>query len=107
MINNQLRKSLNIVVVFLVIIGVGAAAAHYFIPSANPGFLTYPLIVALHVIPAGIWMALAPFQFVKRIRSRWLNYHRWAGRLLVAIGLAFGATGLFIGVVIPTAGWLE
>jgi hypothetical protein len=107
MINNQLRKLLNIVVVFLVIIGVGAAAAHYFIPPANPGFLIYPLIVALHVIPAGIWMALAPFQFVKRIRSRWLNYHRWAGRLLVALGLAFGVTGLFMGVVIPTAGWPE
>jgi hypothetical protein len=105
--NNHLRKPLSIVVGMLAIIGIGAVAVHYFLPPFDPGFLTYPLVVALHVILAGIWMTLAPFQFVKRIRSRWLNYHRWAGRMLITIGLVVGAAALFMAWVIPIAGWPE
>jgi hypothetical protein len=92
---------------FLLMIGVGASASFYFRAHANPGFLDYPTIVALHVILGGAYLALAPFQFVKRIRSRWINYHRRAGRLLVAVGLVVGATGLFMAWVIPFAGWPE
>jgi hypothetical protein len=107
MIHNRLRKPLSIVVGILASIGIGAVAAHYILPPISPGFLTFPLIVALHVILAGVWMTLAPFQFVKRIRSRWLNYHRWAGRTLVAIGLVVGTAALFMAWVIPIAGWPE
>src|SRR5690242_18554608 len=107
MIHYRLRGPLSIVVGLLAIIGIGAAAIHYFIPPISPGFLTYPVVVALHVIPAGIWMVFAPFQFVKRIRSRRLNYHRWVGRVLVALGLLIGASALFMAWVIPIAGWPE
>jgi hypothetical protein len=107
MIYNRLRRPLNIVVGFLVIVGVCASVAHYFLPLSNQGFRIFPLIVALHVILGGVYLALAPLQFVKWIRSRWLNYHRWAGRLLVAIGLVAGATALFMAWVIPFAGWPE
>ncbi len=71
------------------------------------GFLEFPVIVALHVVLGGVYLALAPFQFVKRIRSRHIGYHRRAGRALVAIGLAVGATALFMGLVIPFSGWAE
>ena len=47
----------------------------------------------------------SPFQFVRRIRSRHLAYHRRTGRILVAIGLVVGATALFMGLVIPFSGW--
>jgi hypothetical protein len=107
MISNRLRWSLGIVVGFLAIIGVGASASFYFRPLAHSKFLDYPTIVALHVILGGLYLTFAPFQFVKRIRSRWLGYHRWAGRLLVAIGLVVGAAGLFMAWVIPFAGWPE
>jgi uncharacterized membrane protein YozB (DUF420 family) len=63
--------------------------------------------VALHVVLGGLYLALAPFQFVKRIRSRHLGYHRWAGRVLVSIGVVVGATGVFMGMFIPIAGWIE
>jgi len=63
--------------------------------------------VALHVILGGVYLTLAPFQFVKGIRSRHLTYHRWTGRLLVAIGVVVGVTALFMGLVIPKAGWPE
>jgi hypothetical protein len=107
MTHHRLHRPLSIVVGFLAIVGVGAAASHYFLPVTNPGFLLFPLITALHVVLGGTYLALAPFQFVKQIRSRWPDYHRWAGRLLVAIGLIVGTTALFMAWVIPFAGWPE
>src|SRR5215475_1804811 len=107
MTRHSLRRPLSIVVGFLAIVGVGAAISHYFLPTTNPGFLLFPLITALHVILGGTYLALAPFQLVKRIRSRWPGYHRWAGRLLVVIGLVVGTTALFMAWVIPFAGWPE
>jgi len=59
------------------------------------------------VVLGGIYLALAPLQFVRRLRSRHPGYHRWAGRGLVSIGLVVGATALFMGFVIPFSGWGE
>lgn len=102
-----MRWLLSIVVGFLALVGVGASVFHYLVEPYNPGFLHYPVITALHVILGGVYLALAPFQFVKRIRTRWLSYHRWAGRALVTIGLVVGVTALFMGFVFPAAGWIE
>lgn len=98
---------LGVVVGLLALVGVGASATHYLYDPYNPGFLEYPTVVALHVVLGGLYLALAPFQFVRRIRSRHLGYHRWAGRVLVSIGLVVGTTGVFMGLVIPIAGWIE
>ena len=91
----------------LAFVGVGASAARYLKKPYNPGFLDFPTVVALHVVLAGFYLVLAPFQFVGRIRSRHLGYHRWAGRLLVSVGLVVGATTLFMGLGIPKGGWPE
>jgi uncharacterized membrane protein len=98
---------LGVVVGFLVLIGVGASVAHYLQEPYNPGFLAFPTIVAEHVILGGLYLTLAPFQFVRRIRSRHLRYHRRVGRLLVSTGVVVGATALFMGLVIPFSGWGE
>jgi hypothetical protein len=66
------RGLLGVVVGLLALLGVGAAATHYLYEPYNPGFLEYPTIVALHVVLGGLYLALAPFQFVRRIRSRHL-----------------------------------
>lgn len=102
-----MRRCLSVLVGILAVIGVGASAAYYMREPYNPGFLQFPAIAASHVILGAVYLALAPLQFVSRIRSRWLAYHRWAGRLLVAIGLVVGMTGLFIAWVIPFSGWWE
>jgi uncharacterized membrane protein len=103
----MMRWLLGILVGFLALIGIGASVAHYMQEPYNPGFLEFPIMTALHVILGGIYLAFAPFQFVKRIRTRWLGYHRWAGRVLVAIGLVIGVTALFMGFMIPFSGWAE
>ncbi|MDF2703128.1 MAG: putative rane protein [Rubrobacteraceae bacterium] len=102
-----MRWLLGAVVGFLALVGIIASATHYLQEPYNPGFREYPVIVALHVVLGGVYLALAPFQFVKRIRSRHPGYHRWVGRMLVSIGLVVGATALFMGLVIPFSGWIE
>lgn len=107
MMSKGVRWILAVTVGLLASIGVGASAVHYLQEPYNPGFLDFPAIVALHVLLGGVYLALAPFQFVRRIRSRHLTYHRWTGRLLVAIGVVVGVTALFMGLVIPKAGLPE
>lgn len=107
MTSKVLRFTLGATIGVLVLVGVAASATFYLRPAYNPGFLTYPAVVALHVVLGAVYLALAPFQFLRRVRERHLSYHRWVGRLLVAVGLVVGVTGLFMGVVIPFAGWIE
>ena len=91
----------------LALVGIAASATHYLREPYNPGFLEFPVVTALHVVLGALYLVLAPLQFVSKIRSRHLAYHRRAGRLLVAIGLVVGATAEFMGLVIPFFGWGE
>jgi hypothetical protein len=96
------RGLLGAVVGLLALVGVGAAATHYLYEPYNPGFLKYPTVVALHVVLGGLY--LAPLPFVRRIHSRHLGNHRWAGRVLVSIGLVVGATRF---APLCSRSWLE
>lgn len=70
-------------------------------------FSRYPGTTLLHILPAALFLALAPFQFSRRIRARNIRVHRWSGRLLVAIAIPIGLTGLFFGLFIPFSGAIE
>src|ERR671917_834228 len=107
MVRKIVRRPLAAVVGFLAFVGVAASATYFLREPANLGFLDFPTIVALHVVLGAVYLALAPFQFVKRIRSRHLVYHRRMGRVLVAVGAVVGVTALFMGLVIPFSGWAE
>ncbi len=107
MLRKGMRWPLGVAVGFLALIGIGASVSYFFREPANLGFLDFPTIVAVHVILGAFYLLFAPFQFVKRIRSRHLGYHRRMGRVLVAVGLVVGVTALFIGLVIPFSGWAE
>ena len=107
MMGRLVQWPLNVVIGVLASVGVAASVTHYLCEPYNPGFLRFPTIVALPVVLGGVYLALAQFQFVKRIRSRHLSYHRRVGRLLVAVGLVVGTTAMFMGLVIPFSGWIE
>lgn len=70
-------------------------------------FAEFPGTTLAHVLPAALFMILAPLQFSRRIRTRHLRLHRWFGRLLVAIAIPIGLTGLFFGLVNPFGGPIE
>jgi len=105
MTRKGLSWTLATAVGILVLVDIAASATHYFWEPYNPALLDFPFVTALHVVLGGIYLILAPLQFVCRIRSRHLAYHRRVGRLLVAIGVVLGATALFMGLVIPFFGW--
>ncbi len=107
MVRISARHYLGILVTFLAITGVGASIFYFLREPTNPQFLDYPTITLLHVIPGGIYLGLAPLQFLGRIRSRWLGYHRWAGRFLASIGLVVGVAAVFLALVIPFSGRWE
>jgi hypothetical protein len=79
MLGRAVGWPLGVAVGLLAFVGAAASVTHYLQEPYNPGFLRFPTVVALHVVLGGVYLALAPFQFVKRIRSRHLGYHRKTG----------------------------
>lgn len=55
-----------------------------------PQPLWVEIVFYIHIVSAGLALAVGPFQFVKAIRRRFPVAHRWAGRVYVA-SIAFGA----------------
>ncbi len=104
---NKARLILNVVVGFLAIAGVGATIRFMLVGGANEGFEQYPNATLAHVAPGLLYLALAPLQFVKSIRSKYPALHRWSGRLLVVLSLVLGAAAVFIGLVFPYSGLPE
>ncbi len=56
-----------------------------------------PLLILLHGVPGALALFLGVFQFSTRLRSRYLDVHRWMGRIYV------GATFIAAPVSIPVA----
>jgi Predicted membrane protein (DUF2306) len=104
--------------VVLALIGIGAAAERLARPGAGvgpppstdgseAGYEQYPTLVKLHIIPGALFMILGPLQFVRRIRSRHLTFHRWSGRAFAASSLIIGITALIMGIIMPIGGVIE
>lgn len=66
-------------------------------PEMRANFNAHPVGIYAHVFGASVAMALGPFQFSTRFRAKYLNVHRWFGRLYLGIGVLIGgAAGLFM-----------
>lgn len=102
-----LRWGIKFLIGFLAFLGISASASFYFREPANSGFAEFPIITALHIILGGVYLLLAPFQFIPSIRQRWMTYHRWMGRALVGLGAIVGITAVFMALIIPFSGWSE
>lgn len=71
------------------------------------GFVSNPLLTLVHIMPALLFVTLGLLQFVKRIRSRRLQVHRWNGRILLILGLIVGISGIVMGFKMPISGVSE
>jgi uncharacterized membrane protein len=63
-----------------------------------------PVATLLHVLPGGVFLLLAPFQFSSRIRNRHRRFHRWSGRALLLVGVLTALAGFFFGLRMPYGG---
>lgn len=64
-------------------------------------FAASPAPVVVHVVAAMAYALLGAFQFSAGIRRRHPLWHRRAGRVLVALGLAVALSGLWMTLVYP------
>lgn len=67
----------------------------------NARFFESPSPVVIHIISSAIYALLGAFQFVSRLWTRGIKWHRWVGRLLVPCGLFVGLSGLWMTLFYP------
>ena len=63
-----------VLVALLAILGIGLSVSYFYTVPYNLGFLEFPTIMTLHVIPGAIFFGFAPFQFISKICFRWPSY---------------------------------
>jgi uncharacterized membrane protein len=103
-----LTRLLWTAVIFLALIGIGAAihrAVVFAFPalqagSENPAyvldktFASHPALTFVHIIPGLLFMILGPLQFAGNVRRRWPRFHRWSGRVFLLLGSIIGVSAL-------------
>ena len=68
-------------------------------PFLQDRFVTMPWAAILHLAGAGVALAAGALQHNARLRDRYLNFHRWTGRVYVVAVLFGGAAALRLATV--------
>lgn len=68
---------------------------------ANPRIEASPAPVVVHIVGGLLYLVLGAFQFSSRLRRRHPGWHRMAGRVLVALGLAVAFSALWMTLFYP------
>src|SRR5258706_2596117 len=106
--NRGITRVLWVAVILLALIGVAVATRRATVlvkPGAmsarkNPAagldehFAREKTLTLLHVLPGMIFMILGPLQFVKGLRAKHPEVHRWSGRIFLTASAVIGVTGL-------------
>ncbi|MFT5578604.1 MAG: putative membrane protein [Paraglaciecola psychrophila] len=58
----------------------------------------------LHLLPGFLIVVLGPLQFMPVVRKRWINFHRWSGRVYIICGITGAISGFLIGGLNPFGG---
>jgi uncharacterized membrane protein len=106
--NRTLVRFLWAAVIFLAFIGLAVAVRRSIVllkPGAlsarnNPAaemdnaFANRRTLTLAHILPAMLFMVLGPLQFVRSLRSKYPQVHRWSGRIFLTASAVVGTTGL-------------
>jgi len=106
--NRALVRFLWTAVIFLVFIGLAVATRRTIVllkPGAmssakNPAvqldahFANHATLTLTHILPAMLFMLLGPLQFVRGLRAKYPQVHRWSGRIFLTASAVVGVTGL-------------
>jgi uncharacterized membrane protein len=71
-----------------------------YFPEQREPYLQHEFALGVHVLSGIIALLIGPFQFVGRLRRRFVRVHRFMGATYVASATALGVTGL---ILAPTA----
>src|SRR5215213_8887988 len=97
----QLRRTAGWSLMLLLSLAIVAYAGvllvtRTFPEELGPSLHVHSFAISLHIVGAILTLALGPFQFLARLRNRYLNVHRWMGRLYLLGVLAGGLAGLYL-----------
>jgi uncharacterized membrane protein len=67
-------------------------------------FARYSVLTLLHIIPALVFIVLAPLQFSREFRERHIQWHRLNGRILLVCGMVIGVSALVMSFFMPAIG---
>ena len=107
-VNRRLVQSLWAAVIFLAFIGIAVAVRRTIVlvrPGAmsarnNPAaeldksFADRRTLTLAHIVPGMLFMVLGPLQFVRGLRSKYPQVHRWCGRIFLTASAVVGVSGL-------------
>ena len=71
-----------------------------YFPEQREPYLQHEFALGVHVLSGILALLIGPFQFVGRLRRRFVRVHRFMGATYVASAIALGVTGL---ILAPTA----
>ncbi len=71
------------------------------------GYARQPVLTFSHIIPGTLFILLGALQFIKPLRNRFINVHRWVGRLYLLLGLLVGFTAIAMGFLVRFGGMAE
>jgi hypothetical protein len=117
----RLRRAVWIIIGLLVMIGIAAVARRAYVLISPPqassrfsaaaaldaGFAAHRALTFVHIVPASLFLALVPLQFLGSIRQRHLGWHRWSGRTLMILGAFVGSTALVMSFTMNIGGVSE
>lgn len=106
--NRVLVRFLWTAVIFLAFIGLAVAARRTIVllkpgtlsSAKNPAaeldghFANHATLTLAHILPAMLFMVFGPLQFVRGLRSKYPQIHRWSGRIFLTASAVVGVTGL-------------
>lgn len=104
-------------VIFLALVGLAAGTRRTIVllwPRAlsserNPAaaldahFADHRALTLVHILPGMLFMILGPLQFVRRLRAKHPQIHRWSGRVFLTASGVLGVAGLTMALG-PTVG---
>src|SRR6266852_3009695 len=107
-VNRKLVRFLWTNVIFLAFIGIAVATRRSIVrlrPGAlsarnNPAaalagaFADRRTLTLAHILPGMLFMVLGPLQFVRGLRSKYPQVHRWCGRIFLSASAVVGVTSL-------------
>lgn len=74
----------------------GASAEGVMHDLVQPHYFAAPEAITIHIASGILFCLLAPLQFSTRLRVRFRNLHRVAGRVTMIAGLLFGLTAIIL-----------
>ena len=95
------------VIMTLACISIAIIASRYltfdpevYFSEQREAYLQHEFALGVHVLSGVLALLIGPFQFVRRLRRRFVRVHRFSGATYVASATALGVSGL---ILAPTA----